>query len=137
MRDRLYKDLQYQIFSYLSFHDKWELAQTSKYYYEIFKTFDHSEIVELDNKKFDINDLNQINEYVQYFRNIKFELDLSGTNVSDVSALGNLHTLNLSHTEISDVSALGNLHTLFLRNCKNVKRSDIEKLRKSVKNLYT
>ena len=51
-------------------------------------------------------------------------LDLSETNVSDVSTigscikanpmLGGLHTLNLSDTDVSDVSALGGLHTLDL-----------------------
>ena len=47
-------------------------------------------------------------------------LNLSGTEVTDVSALaacGNLHTLNLHYTQVTDVSALGacgNLHTLYL-----------------------
>ena len=34
--------------------------------------------------------------------------------MEDVSALGNVHTLNLAHTEVVDVSALGNVHTLDL-----------------------
>ena len=41
-------------------------------------------------------------------------LDLSYTNITDVSELGNVHKLNLSYTNITDVSALGNLHTLDL-----------------------
>src|SRR5208282_3557439 len=41
-------------------------------------------------------------------------LDLYGTQVTDVSALGNVHTLNLSHTKVTDVSALGKVHTLDL-----------------------
>jgi hypothetical protein len=39
--------------------------------------------------------------------------------VSDVSALGSVHTLNLSWCpNVSDVSALGGVHTLDLRRCE-------------------
>lgn len=42
-------------------------------------------------------------------------------NQKDVSALGNVHTLNLSFCQnITVVSALGNVHTLNLRYCKNI-----------------
>jgi hypothetical protein len=41
-------------------------------------------------------------------------LDLSGTQVQDVSVLRNVHTLDLSGTQVQDVSALGNVHTLNL-----------------------
>ena len=38
--------------------------------------------------------------------------------ITDVSALGNVHTLNLSYcNSITDVSALGNVHTLILSSC--------------------
>jgi hypothetical protein len=48
-------------------------------------------------------------------------------NVSDVSALGNVHTLNLSYCDnVSDVSALGHVHTLYLSYCRNV--SDVSAL---------
>ena len=49
-------------------------------------------------------------------------LDLSRCeNITDVSALGNVHTLNLSECEnITDVSALRNVHTLDLRYCENI-----------------
>ena len=41
--------------------------------------------------------------------------------VTDVSALGNVHTLDLEGcTGITDVSALGNVHTLYLRGCKGI-----------------
>ena len=36
------------------------------------------------------------------------------SNVIDISALGNVHTLNFNHTNVKDVSALGNVHTLYL-----------------------
>jgi hypothetical protein len=41
--------------------------------------------------------------------------------VTDVSALGNVHTLDLSGcSRVTDVSALGNVHTLNLRGCRKV-----------------
>ena len=45
--------------------------------------------------------------------NFKFSLDLSHTNVTDVSALGNVHTLDLRGTKVTDVSALGNVKILY------------------------
>jgi Leucine-rich repeat (LRR) protein len=49
-------------------------------------------------------------------------LNLSENNkITDVSLLGNVHTLKLSFCEkITDVSALGNVHTLELMYCKNI-----------------
>src|SRR5680860_453706 len=44
----------------------------------------------------------------------KVKLDLSNTEVEDVSDLGNVHTLNLSWTGVKDFSMLGNVHTLDL-----------------------
>ena len=45
-------------------------------------------------------------------------LRLIGTKVVDVSALGSVHTLDLSYTEVVDVSALGGVHTLYLHNTR-------------------
>ena len=49
-------------------------------------------------------------------------LDLSYCDkITDVSALGNVHTLDLSCCDkITDVSALGNVHTLNLYKCNNI-----------------
>ena len=42
-------------------------------------------------------------------------------NITDVSMLGNLHTLDMSYCEnITDVSMLGNLHTLIMSYCENI-----------------
>jgi Leucine-rich repeat (LRR) protein len=42
-------------------------------------------------------------------------------NITDVSTLGNVHTLDLSCCDyITDVSALGNVHTLILSGCCNI-----------------
>jgi len=47
--------------------------------------------------------------------------------LSDVSALGNVHTLDLRYCDaISDASALGNVHTLNLRDCNAI--SDVSAL---------
>jgi len=48
-------------------------------------------------------------------------LDLSDCNIEDVSSLRNVHCLKLSYCKrITDVSALGNVHTLDLRGCKKI-----------------
>ena len=49
-------------------------------------------------------------------------LDLSGcTGITDVCALGNVHDLDLTEcTGITDVSALGNVHTLNLGECTGI-----------------
>jgi len=52
-------------------------------------------------------------------------LELSCCGVSDVSPLSMLHTLFLTRcNEVSDVSHLGGLHSLFISECKKVKNSD-------------
>ena len=49
------------------------------------------------------------------------ELDFNGSNITDVSALGGVHTLDLSYcTGITDVSALGGVHTLNLGGCTGI-----------------
>merc|ERR1711998_780966 len=62
-------------------------------------------------------------------------LDLSGCKkITDVSALGGVHTLNLSDCwEITNVSALGGVHTLNLSYCRNI--TDVSALG-GVQNLY-
>jgi len=57
--------------------------------------------------------LNKIcNPYKQLY------LNLSDCDITDVSALGNVHTLDLSLCNIT--SALGNVHTLNLSLCDNI-----------------
>jgi hypothetical protein len=52
----------------------------------------------------------------------QLSLDLSGCiEVTDVTALGGIHSLNLSYCyNITDVSALGGVHTLDLRGCGKI-----------------
>ena len=44
----------------------------------------------------------------------KIKLCFSGQKITDVSKLGNVHTLGLSYTKVTDVSKLGNVHDLEL-----------------------
>ena len=49
------------------------------------------------------------------------KLDLSYTNITDISMLGNISILDLSYCDnITDISMLGNGHALYLSNCKNI-----------------
>ena len=41
-------------------------------------------------------------------------------NITDVSMLGNLHTLKMCYCDITDFSMLGNLHTLDISDCKHI-----------------
>ena len=51
----------------------------------------------------------------------QLHLDLSDCNITDVSGLGNVHTLNLRNcSNIIDVSSLGNVHTLDLFRCYKI-----------------
>ena len=52
----------------------------------------------------------------------QLSLELTGSsNITDVSALGGVHTLNLSGcSSITDVSALGGVHTLNLSDCSSI-----------------
>ena len=67
-----------------------------------------------------------INDYINLFKHKLIKCNLKYTNVTDVSALGNVHTLDLGFTKVTDVSALGNVHKLDLLGCDNV--SDISAL---------
>jgi hypothetical protein len=56
---------------------------------------------------------NIINSTLEMIKNVHILNSNSG--VTDLSALGNVHTLNLRYCEgVTDVSALGNVHTLNL-----------------------
>ena len=48
----------------------------------------------------------------------KVKLDLSFTDITDATALGNVYELDLSFTNVTDVSALGNVYSLDLRGTK-------------------
>jgi hypothetical protein len=73
------------------------------------------------------------NKYREKLEDKKLILNLAFHNeIKDVSALGNVHTLDLSYCQgIKDVSALGNVHTLNLNNCDGI--HDVS----SLKNVHT
>ena len=73
---------------------------------------------------FKINTLTIINDnfntkWIKFLNNVKFiGKDLSiikklGASIYAPKHLGNVHTLDLSHTKVTDVSALGNVHTFY------------------------
>jgi hypothetical protein len=74
------------------------------------KDTEHHKLIKIDNFK----DFEKVPKWV----NINYYIH--NTEITDVSALGNVHTLNLSSTGVTDVSALGNVHNLNLRNCQGV-----------------
>ena len=73
------------------------------------------------------NECARIMGLIRYPRHY-LQLDLRGSNaILDVSALGNVHSLNLSGCHgISNVSALGNVHSLNLSGCESI--SDVSAL---------
>ena len=93
-----------------------------------------------DNKKLNFkyykdNEFNKkINELCKRL-NKKLKIDLSDCyNISDVSNLGSVHTLNLSGcNNISDVSKLGSVNTLDLIYCKKIKDIGLLKNTKELK----
>ena len=62
----------------------------------------------------------KLGEYTNWYPFVKLDLSFL-TWVTNVSALGNVHTLDLSWCRrVTDVSALGNIHTLNLWGCTGV-----------------
>ena len=68
-----------------------------------------------------INGWNEkLGKYTNWYPFVKVDLS-NCTEVTDVSAFGNVHTLSLRGCiRVTDVSALGNVHTLYLSNCTRV-----------------
>ena len=92
----------YKLYLYNNSYIRLNRYYSIRYYEdEEFRTFVHSRVE---------NPSNQLS------------LDLSECrNITDVSALGGVHTLNLRGCwHITDVSALGGVHTLTLRDCHNI-----------------
>ena len=65
-------------------------------------------------------DQNILHKYLNSYKKIKLDLSWCA-GITDVSALGKVHTLNLYRCiNITDVSALGSVHTLYLEGCINI-----------------
>ena len=110
-------------FSTLSVNDIGNLQRSSPIFRHIlidaakqglpFLKLDRNQSISLWNKKFIIDGVNLLP--------IIHTLDLSGTSVTDVSALGNVHTLNLRRTNVSNEDIdkyLKNVKVLTLPNGK-------------------
>ena len=101
------RNIVYNVMTCLSFKDRYNLCITNKDYFENkFKKYKHQELI-----KIEFEDHLLSKKWI----NIKFKVDLSKKNITDVSMLNKVHTLNLSNCQnITDVSMLGNVHTLYL-----------------------
>ena len=65
-------------------------------------------------------DQNILHKYLNSYKKIKLDLSWC-TGITDVSALGSVHTLDLSYCEnITDVSMLESVHTLYLWGCTGI-----------------
>lgn len=58
---------------------------------------------------------------VSFFGHVHLLILRSCKNIKDVSALSNVHTLDLSYTNISDVTPLKKVHTLNIAGCSNIR----------------
>ena len=100
-----------------------------------FEKLNENEKHELKKYKISLK-LNQFSDIFNNYCSLIHTLDLFNSGITDVSALGKVHTLNLSHCQgITDVSALGKVHNLNLSHCKGI--TDVSVLRKvHTLNLY-
>ena len=99
----------FNVMTCLSFKDRYNLCLTSNSLFEtLFKKYQHNEIIEIQFEDYRLCDI---------WRNVKFKIDLGYcSNITDVSMLENVHTLDLS-------------------NCGNIPEYQIKELIKTVKNL--
>ena len=106
-------NISFNIMTCLSFKDRYNLCLTSKSLFEtLFKKYKHNEIIEIKFKDYRLCDI---------WRNVKFKINLQFSDITDVSMLGKVYSLNLSScSNIIDVSMLGNVHTLNLSWCYNI-----------------
>ena len=106
-------NISFNIMTCLSFKDRYNLCLVSKSLFEtLFKKYQHNEIIEIKFEDYRLCDI---------WNNVKFEINIRYSKITDVSMLGNLHTLCLFHCfKVTDVSMLGNLHTLDLCCCANI-----------------
>ena len=143
-------DLNYYIINYdknnmtkICFFEKEFVVFELMRYIDVTKLLNSTKLLKNVKKKFIYIKLNK-NYSLKYYNNEEFRniihnsveksnkqisLDLSNsTNITDISALGKVHTLFLHGCEnITDVSALGKVHTLHLYNCDQI--TDVSSLR--------
>jgi hypothetical protein len=103
----------FNVMTCLSFKDRYNLCLTSKSLFEtLFKKYQHNEIIEIQFEDYRLCDI---------WSNVKFKIILNYSNITNVSMLGNVHTLDLYWCRnITDVSMLGKVHTLNLFACSNI-----------------
>ena len=100
------RNIMFNVMSCLEFKERYNLCLTTKWLFNnVFKVFKHQVLIKI---KFKDHFLTKI------WKNIKFQMDLSETDIKDVSMLGNVYQLDLSY-------------------CENIPKEQIEKLKKTVK----
>ena len=106
-------NIMFNIMSCLEFKQRYKLCLTSiKLFNNSFRIFKHPEIIDIEYDKYPL---------INIWKNIKFEMYISNSNIKDVSMLSNIHVLTLSDCSyVIDVSSLGNIHILNLECCDKI-----------------
>ena len=117
------QNISFNILTCLKFKERYRFCITSKYLFnELFKKYKHQELIQI---KFEDHPLTKI------WKNIKFKMDLSKKKEDKIKKL-KLESESESESEfefesefeyenITDVSMLGRVHTLDLSNCQNIR----------------
>ena len=101
-------NISFNIMTCLSFKERYNLCLTSNSLFEtLFKKYQHNEIIVIQFEDYRLCDI---------WSNVKFKINLQFSDITDVSMLENVHTLDLSC-------------------CPNIPKYQIEELKKTVTNL--
>ena len=109
------KELNNIIACFLSQKDMLPYRLVCRYFQSIFLEYVKTKEIKLNRNITD----DILNELMDKYNFKMLNLTLC-KNITDVSILGNVHTLNLRNCDITDVSNLGNIHTLDLSRCYNI-----------------
>jgi hypothetical protein len=124
MTEICFFEKKFVVFELMRYIDVTNLLNTTKLLKNVKKKFIYRKL----NKEYSLEYYNHeefrsiVNNSVEK-SNKQISLDLKYChNITDVSALGNVHTLYLRYcNNITDLSALGKVHTLDLNNCEKIK----------------
>jgi hypothetical protein len=116
-------DLTHIVAQYLSHQDQLTLFVVNHFHHESSKLYRYIQLNRIKSDQY-VND-EEFQKHCSFLiksSSRQLGLNLTGFNgISDVSALGGVHTLDLRYCRgISDVSALGGVHTLNLSNCQGI-----------------
>jgi hypothetical protein len=119
-------DLTRIVAQYLSHQDQLTLFVINHFHHDSSKLYRYIKLNSTNSKRYVDNEKFQ-ERCLSLITSSSRQLGLNLESISDVSALGGVHTLDLSDCEnISDVSALGGVHSLHLSGCPGI--SDVSSL---------